>query len=388
MPCVVIVQEYVPHYRRPFFEQLASLGAEAGVEIVVAAGNPSGGQTGRADGVTLPGQRRLVQKEFRLGVKRVTIRKLGPAVADADFVILEQARRNFDAYYLLARTNRRFPVALWGHGRDYTQRSGAVGDALRRWLTARADWFFAYTEGGRAAVASEGYPAERVTVVNNSVDTSDLANGVRSLPAEAVSTFRRRHDLRDATALFLGGLDGSKRLNFLLDSAVIVHDKLPDFRLVIAGDGVERSRIASFAAANPWCVYLGQIHGPEKWAALASAQVLTMPGRVGLVAVDSFAAGVPIITTDWPLHAPEFEYLTPGENAVVTRDDRVAYAQGLEDVLVDVSTRQRLSAHAHASAEAYSVEKMARRYLDGIRQWISQPRIPSHARSRIGHHEK
>ncbi len=386
MPRVVIVQEYVPHYRRPFFEKLASLGRESGVEIIVAAGDPTGGQTGRGDGVSLSGQRILTQKEFRLGKRRVTIRKVRLAVADADFVVLEQARRNFDAYYWLARRNRKFPVALWGHGRDYTQHSGVVGELLRRWLTARADWFFAYTEGGGTAVASQGYPGERVTVVNNSVDTTDLVEGLRRLSDQAVIEFRRRHDLRNSTALFLGGLDASKRLDFLLDSAAIVHENLPDFRLVIAGDGVERERITSFAANNTWCVYLGQVHGPEKWSALAAADVLTMPGRVGLVAVDSFAAGLPIITTNWPLHAPEFEYLIPGKNGLVVEDDIHAYARELENVLVDVPMRQRLSSHARDSAEHYSVEKMAKRYLDGIRQWMMHPRKSSFAQSRFGTH--
>jgi hypothetical protein len=38
-----------------------------------------------------------------------------------------------------------------------------------------------------------------------------------------------------------------------------------------------------------------------------------MPGRVGLVAIDALALGLPVHTTDFGFHAPEIEFLQPGE---------------------------------------------------------------------------
>ncbi|WP_295835789.1 glycosyltransferase family 4 protein [uncultured Microbacterium sp.] len=377
MTRVVIVQEYVPHYRAPLFEQMVERGRARGIEIVIAAGKPSGTLAARSDGVDLSSQRSIPQLELNLAGRRLTVRKLTRVLADADFVVLEQARRNLDAYVLLGRRRRRFPIALWGHGRDYTQDVGALSERLRSWLTSRADWFFAYTEGGKKAVTAEGYPRERVSVLNNAVDTSELLEGVRNLTEHEKAEFGAQHDLTDATALYLGGLDESKRLDFLFESAAAVHAKVPEFRLLIAGSGERESDVAAFAAHHSWCVYLGPIQGKKKWTALARSQALLIPGRVGLVAVDSFAAGVPIVTTDWPWHAPEFEYLVPGVNAIVTGDSIDMYADGVLRIFTDHPMRERLKQEALGLARTYSIEKMAERYIDGIEEWIRGTRAPS-----------
>ncbi|WAC68503.1 glycosyltransferase family 4 protein [Microbacterium sp. SL75] len=377
MTRVVIVQEYIPHYRAPLFNQMAESGRARGIEIIIAAGKPSGTLAARSDGVDVSGQRSIPQRELNLAGRRLTVRKLARVLADADFVVLEQARRNLDAYVLLGRRRRRFPVALWGHGRDYTQDVGALSERLRSWLTSRADWFFAYTEGGKKAVIAEGYPGERVTVLENAVDTSELLEGMRNVTEDEKAEFAAQHGLTDATALYIGGLDESKRLNFLLESAAAVHAKVPEFRLLIAGSGERESDVAAFAADHSWCVYLGPVHGKKKWTALALSQAMLVPGRVGLVAVDSFAAGVPIVTTDWPWHAPEFEYLIPDVNAIVTEDSIDIYADGVLRMLTDHSMRERLKQDLLGSARTYSVEKMAERYVDGIEEWIRGTRVPS-----------
>ena len=96
-------------------------------------------------------------------------------IAGSDLVILEQARRNLEAYPLLFGRSS-VSVALWGHGRTSARETRAWE---HRWLdrmTMRADWFFAYTEGGRKYVVDRGFPADRTTVVQNSTDTA--ASGV------------------------------------------------------------------------------------------------------------------------------------------------------------------------------------------------------------------
>ena len=374
---VVIVQEYIPRYRAPLFNQMVERGRARGIEIVIAAGKPSGTLAARSDDVDVPGQRSIPQRELNFAGRRLTVRRLARVLSDADFVVLEQARRNLDAYSLLGRRRRRFPVALWGHGRDYTQDVGLLSERLRSWLTSRADWFFAYTEGGKSAVIAEGYPRERVTVLNNAVDTAELFDGIRNITEDEKAEFAAQHGLTSATAIYMGGLDESKRLDFLLESAAAVHSKVPEFRLLIAGAGERESEVAAFAAGHAWCVYLGPVHGKRKWTALALSKALLIPGRVGLVAVDSFAAGVPIVTTDWPWHAPEFEYLVPDVNAIVTGDSIDLYADGVLRTLTDHPMRERLQQHALGSARTYSVEKMAERYIDGIEEWIRGTRAPS-----------
>lgn len=371
---VAIVQEYVPGYRAPFFGRLQNSAATEGIDVVVAAGKPNRIQASRADSATVNGLREVPQQEWRILGSRVTTRDISSAVQDADFLVLEQARRNVDAYRLLGRRRSTRPTALWGHGRDYTHAPRAVSRAAYHWLTRRADWFFSYTEGGKEAVVDLGYPADRVTVVQNSTDTSELASDIASLPARDLSAFTQTHDLRGKTALFIGGIDESKRMPFLLESARQASERDPDFRLLVAGTGRDTSLVENALAHSPWLRYLGPVAGTEKALALASSQVLAMPGRVGLVAVDSFASGLPIMTTNWPWHAPEFEYLQDGTNAVVSPNTVEHFAGSLNALMDDTSRRTKLSLGAIRERDRYTVDEMANRYLQGLLQWKESPR--------------
>jgi hypothetical protein len=49
------------------------------------------------------------------------------------------------------------------------------------------------------------------------------------------------------------------------------------------------------------------------------------PGRIGLVAVDALVLGVPILTTDWPFHAPEVEVLVEGQSRLTSANDVKSY---------------------------------------------------------------
>lgn len=373
---VAIVQEYVPRYRAPFFNHLRASASSKGIELVVAAGTPGEVQATRDDSAAVPGLRAITQRERRVFGKRVTVRDIGPATQDANFLILEQARRNIDAYLILGGRRPAMPTALWGHGRDYTHAPGAVSRAAYHWITRRADWFFSYTEGGKDAVVDLGYPANRVTVVQNSFDTSELTRDIGSLRSRDIAAFAYKHDLRGKTALFIGGIDESKRVPFLLEAARQASERDPEFRLLVAGAGTDSALVENALRDSAWLRYLGPVAGSEKALALASSQVLAMPGRVGLVAVDSFAAGIPIITTDWPWHAPEFEYLQDGMNAVVSPNTVEHFAGALHAVMGDMPRRTKLSLGAAQERDRYTVDEMANRYLEGLLLWQESPRRP------------
>lgn len=367
---VVILQEYVPAYRVPFFEQLIERSEHEGIDVVVAAGTASSSQAARGDASFLSSQIHVPQRERRVLGRRLVVRDVRRVVRDADLVILEQARRNIDAYRMLAwRTGAL--VALWGHGRDYTRRTSELDRAVSRWLMRRADWFFAYTPGGADAVVRGGFPENQVSVVQNTIDTSALRRDVESITTEEIAEFRRQNALTGQTALFIGALDEAKRLDFLIDASRRVRTVSPQFQLVIAGDGPLRTELASWVTTDPWVQITGPLKGRSKAIALAAADVLAMPGRVGLVAVDSFAGRTPIVTTAWPWHAPEFEYLNTA-NAVVTADDTESYATGLASVLADDTRLGRLQAECARSADAYTMDTMVDNFLSGIRQALTR----------------
>lgn len=363
---VAIIHPWLPQYRVRFFQDLISRGHERGVEINVFYGTTPPEWKGRNDTSSTPGFTRLNTRFWSVGRGRtVNLKDLGMInkFGSNDLVIVEQAVRNLETYLLLIR---RKPLAFWGHGRTFTKQVSQRQDSLKQWLTRCGSWFFAYTLEGAEAMASSGMPAEKITVVQNSIDTRTLADQIDALDSETLASFSKQHDLRGRTALFLGGLDSSKRLAFLLEAARQASRADPDFRLLVAGSGDDQELVEEAVANNPSIRYLGPVFGTDKAMALASAQVIAMPGRVGLVAVDSFTSLTPIVTTSWQWHSVEFAYLQSGENAIITNDTVDDYARGLLEALQDEQRLASLRDGCKEGRDTYTLDAMVSNFLSGV----------------------
>lgn len=370
-PRVVILQEYIPAYRVPFFRRLIELGSENGIQIQIAAGNANREQHQRQDTNFAEFIIPIFQREFSIGKTRLVFRRVQPVIDSANLVIMEQARRNIDAYWLLLSPWKRQKIALWGHGRDFVTSSTWIKRKTMARLTSAADWFFAYTKGSRDAVVSAGYPVAKTTVVQNSIDTTDLQNDISAVSFAQIEDFRRSYGLTGSTAIFVGGLDSSKRLPFLFEACRQVFESDECFRLLVAGSGPLKDYVQKLAGEEPWIRYLGPLFGQEKALAIAAADIISMPGRVGLVAVDSFAAGRPILTTAWPWHGPEFEYLEDGKTCIVSADVVSSYADAMIRLLSDKIQLQTMQRACRSGVGDFTTEEMAARFFQGIQRALA-----------------
>jgi glycosyltransferase involved in cell wall biosynthesis len=102
------------------------------------------------------------------------------------------------------------------------------------------------------------------------------------------------------------------------------------------------------------------------------ADVFLLPGAVGLAILDSFAAGLPLLTTELPDHGPEISYLSPGSNGLITAHDPQSYADATIDLLRSPQKLARLRSGAIASSSLHSIENMAENFRLGILDCLSQ----------------
>jgi glycosyltransferase involved in cell wall biosynthesis len=278
-------------------------------------------------------------------------------VRGVDLVVVEQANRQLVNYRLLLRSalRRRPRVVFWGHGGNLqaSGRLAALGERFKRAISRRAHWWLAYTEGSADRVAALGFPRERVTVVQNAVGIAVPADPPERVPGRCV---------------YVGSLYSHKRIGFLLDAARRAAELRDDFRLVVIGDGEDRPLVEQRATAEPWLEVRGPVFGDETARVLASAQLLLMPGLVGLAIVDSFATGCPLVTVDLPSHSPEVEYLEDGVNGVLlpAGTSAVQYGEHVAGLLGDPAALQRLRDGCAVSAATYTVDAMVERYAEGL----------------------
>ncbi|MFI7579551.1 glycosyltransferase [Kocuria kalidii] len=331
---VVIAQPYVPSYRVAFFEALQDRLGEAGVECIVAAGVPRGDQAARGDSVRPDWLVPVKHKKVSIGGRSIDVSIDPVPWKHTDAVILGLEGSSLPVYQaLLAARRASVRVGLWGHVRPYV----APGNSLDLWLERLqmhvADHVFAYTTGGRNYALDAGIDPGKVTTVMNSLDTSALERSRRNLTLEDVRTFAARFDIDPARTLsFIGGLDESKRVRFLVEVLDDLWSRDKSVRFLVGGAGPQKSLLKS-AFDRGQAVDTGYLDTDGKALVMSASRAVVMPGRIGLVAVDALVMHRPVITTDWSYHAPESEYLSEESSRFTSADDPLSFANKILRVL-------------------------------------------------------
>lgn len=367
---VIVVQPYLAEYRRAFFDGVAERLAADGTNFELVVGRPLGRQAARGDQANLPEYARAVPT-WRISIADRSVRWKRVPLRGADLVISELGSGVAENYPMAVSGRVRF--AAFGHGYAAVTPPNRIDGALERWQIRRACHLFAYTESGRDAMVRAGADPGSVTVVRNTIDADALEQHRRTVTEHERAELRRRSGLADdaVVAAFIGGLDGSKRLDELFDVAEAVARRQPRFVLVVAGDGVERSEVERRCAEAPWLRYVGRVDDRGKAILASISSILLNPGRVGLVAVDSFVLGLPIVTTNWALHAPEFDYLEHGRTAIVADDDVASVTEAVVCLLDDRERLDLMSKACRSEWPSHRIDDMIGRFCDGIDRALS-----------------
>lgn len=362
---VVILQETLPQYRVAFFTEIRRQAAAHGITVHVLHGRASAMRGARLSTGKLPEALKIENHYLTIPGSKNTLvwqAALGRCLR-SDLVVVEQANRLLINYVLLAAQRLRGPrVAFWGHGRNHQAPRLTHTERLKARIATLPWWWFPYTSGVADYLMQQGFPSARMSIVGNTIDVASLR--------EEIAHVRKARSLTPpARCIFIGGLYKEKRLDVLFDAADRIVQAIPEFELCIAGEGELRPAVERFTVSRPWAHYFGNVEGQRRASLLATAQLLLMPGLVGLVVLDSFAAGVPLVTMADSLHSPEIEYLKHGLNGWIAAKGAgpEEYAIDVIRLLQDKASRDKLSSGASSSADRHTLEDAAARFTDGLR---------------------
>ena len=365
MSTVHILQRYIPKYRLPFFDAVVDRLKPAGVSVVVFAGSAPAGAARRQD--QAPSREwatTISQRSFSVGTRNLLVQFPGPEFFNSDAAIVGLVGTSIPMYRaLLSQRLRNQRMGVWGHVRTYITNPNPVDSALEMAVARRADRVFAYTPGGAQFAIEHGVPPERLTTVMNSVDTSGLIEmGERLARVSTLELGGCEWRRGDPTLAYVGGLDRTKRVDFLAASLDHLWKVDKAVRLLVAGSGADEGMLDT-AVRRGQVVRLGYADDKVLASMGAVSKGIAMPGRVGLVAVHALALGLPVITTQWPYHAPEFEYLTEGDSAVITGDDPREYAAAMRDTAHAPSSRR--------NRDYPTMSAMVSNFSEGVLQLLS-----------------
>jgi glycosyltransferase involved in cell wall biosynthesis len=356
----------LPHYRVEFYEGLKATLAEENIDLRLLYGkirkNP------KKDEADLNWATFVTHSEVNILGRKFIYQHLPRSLYDSTLIILVQENlllSNFVAAYRARQRGIR--LAFWGHGTNFQDDPRSLGNRWKKKYSAMVDWWFAYTPGVAKLVSALPFPDERITTVNNAIDTRQLTT-LRANIGE-VEKVRLRSDLgigEGPVGIYCGGMYAEKRLPFLFEACDTVKRRVHDFRVILIGAGADARLAIEFAAARDWVHYVGPKFGTERIPYFAISDVFLMPGLVGLAVLDSFALGTPIVTTKYPFHSPEIEYLEHGKNGLISEDNVSSYSQAVIDLVLDPYKLRSPRENARHSGEKYSVEAMISNFAEGI----------------------
>jgi glycosyltransferase involved in cell wall biosynthesis len=328
---VAVLQPYIPSYRVPLFDALVA--ALPDRELTVVHGSPSSELRARGDAAeSAPWAHPVPVLEVglpRTSLRLVAKRRTGRVLRKADTVVAELSVVSVNSWWLAL--TRAPSLVLWGHGDSFVRSGGGLRGALESRLARRAARIWTYSEAGRQSLIARGVHPSRVVTIGNSTDTRALQELQRTVVDRAVEHADRWQLTAGHTAVFVGGLDPDKRIDFLLQAAAEAHARDPRFRLLVAGDGVLADLVREVAASTEHVHHVGRADAAMLAVLGTVGDAMWMPGRVGLVAVDCLALGLPLMTTRFPHHAPEIEYLQEGLDRLTLPDEPTEFAtQALE----------------------------------------------------------
>ena len=383
-PRVAVVHHgFVPTYRVAFYERLATA---SDVEYVVFHGQaPRGTGHLAAQGPFGFSDVRVRNREIQVAGRTLIVQPIVRAIAAGDFDgVVVGAEFKFPASFATALASRARGRAfvLWGHGYDKGEDTGAsrlraAGAAIKARYARRADGYLVYTAGGGDRLVAAGIDPERITVVRNTLDVEGQRELHEQLVGADEAELRSRLGLRpdSVVLLYLGRVYREKRLGELVTVAreLAARPGLPPVEVAVLGDGPELEAVRDAARDVPGIHLLGSVYEAEevaRWLRVSAA--VTIPGKVGLAANHALAHGVPVLTRESDLHAPEVEYLEHEANALVVPGDLGAYVDAVADVVASPARREQLRTGALASREQLGLDHMVRAFDSGVKRALAR----------------
>jgi glycosyltransferase involved in cell wall biosynthesis len=368
---VLILYKSLPQYRIAFFNLLRQELEKDHISLELIYGDAD--YKGRNDSVTSDWAVFKKNKYLKIGGGTLIWQPCIKEVNSSDMVIVEQADRLLINHYLLfKRIFGSKKLAFWGHGLDMQAKKDSLANKFKRLYINHCDWWFAYTNGIKEFLVKNGYPADRITVVQNAIDTKQMHKDYHDITEEELQAAKKKYGLLDEEdiLIYCGAIYKEKRLDFMMEATDKLLERGHKFKLLIVGGGPDEEIIKESARSRSYIVFTGPLFGREKALMFKLSNVFLLPGAMGLAILDSFAFETPIVTTKYDFHGPEFEYLVDGYNGVVTENNLEDYINKVSDLLSDRPKLQQMISNCKSEYNNYSNEIMVSNFIDGIKKFI------------------
>jgi len=380
MKKVLILQKVLPEYRVSFFNKLRHKLTEYNIQLDLIYGSGSKEEQLKKDKVDIDWATKKENIIFNIAGKEIYWQPVLKEIKEYDLIIAEQANKLIINYLLnLKRNFSNQKFAFWGHGTNLQAGGSTFGNIYKRLFIKKCDWWFAYTDSVKRFLIKQGYDTNKITVVQNAIDTSTLKEQYRSINEIEANKLKATLGIQsENVAIYCGGMYEEKRLPFLIEACDLIREKISDFQIIFIGAGKQEELVKQATEHRDWIHYVGPKRGREKAVYFNLAKVFLMPGLVGLAVLDAFCTQTPMITTDYPYHSPEIEYVEDGKNGIITINNLSDYTEKVCDALMNKDgLLDKLVEGCEAASTKYTVDQMAENFSEGVSKALGVGLLPS-----------
>jgi glycosyltransferase involved in cell wall biosynthesis len=367
---ILIIQPYIPAYRREFFSQLHQSCLLNGLDLTIFAPKPDKEFSLRKDSISgLPFIKEVAVIRFRILNRQIDFYRYPTDfnLMEFDVVIMEQTLKNVQYPFRVLLKSNKTKIALWGHGRTIVKEKSKFEQWLQLVLSKRADFIFTYTSSGREYLMQNQYPSRRVVALQNTNSTKMRLDKIKIQESSAADSIEGK----DFRCCFIGALESSKGLSILFEALPIIKAALPKFQFTFIGDGPDSVHVSEFASSSDYIKWLGFKNQEEIDQISHQFSLILNPGRVGLIAVDSLMLLLPIVTLGESFHAPEYEYIAENDASMTVFGSAQDYARCVVDLLSRPEEIQKMRAICSVERENYTLESMVLKFTDGLLRVLS-----------------
>lgn len=337
---ILILQNTIMHYRKPFFNELSK-----SYDITVLhSGNNSLTKNDFYKEIIVP-----VKKVGPFSFQKNVLKEINTEYYDV-VIAMSDIRWVMNMLAVFCSSNVCF--FYWGH--RYSK--NIIINSIRDFFLHLSDGAIMYSDSETKKMINRGMDKSKIFIANNTMLISNSSN-------ESCN--------KKDSFLFVGRAQKRKKVDELIRAFANVKDNIPNYvNIDIVGEGEENIYLK--ALAEELCIvdriiFHGAITDDEKLKKLFSkAFAYVSPGPVGLGVLHSFAYGVPVVTKYTGKHGPEFDNLIHNTNALLYNS-----VDELKNILIELANDAGLTIKLGSNAfQLYSNNRSITNMVAGFQEAI------------------
>jgi phosphatidylinositol alpha-1,6-mannosyltransferase len=229
---------------------------------------------------------------------------------------------------------------------------------ISRLVSRSADAFVCSVELARQFAIGKGCPPDRCVVINPGIDLQRFTPRLGGRTNEPV-------------VLFVGELRPDKGIRYVINAVKSARRRIPELRLIIAGDGPLRAEVEEQAREGSFIDYRGKIAHSELPALYREARCFILAPysrrswaeQFGFASIEAMASGLPVVITD----CGAVREVVPAWNPICGEHDVVALAAGIVAAVGDAGEEWGLR-NRESAEERFEIGKQAAK----LRTWLHE----------------